>query len=198
MGSCITKKGGVLGGAQPPPPNCYNNAHIMGFNRSYALKQACIAKNRRGGGVGGGGWGGGLGGAQPLAICKHDAPMMGFNHSYALKRACTAKKGGGVGGDAARPPPHLQTQCSHHRFQSFILVETSGMMGVNRSYALQKLARLKKAGGWGGAAPPPHLACFCLFHFLYFFISFLLSFSSVFIFLSLAVKTCGRVPRKNQ
>ena len=38
-----------VGEAQPPPsPNCKQNAHMMGFNYAYALKQACTAQKTGG------------------------------------------------------------------------------------------------------------------------------------------------------
>ena len=48
-------------------------------------------------------------------------------------------------GGAQPPPPPI---CKHN----------ARIMGVNRSYALKKLARLKEAGGVGGGAQPPAFA----------------------------------------
>ena len=51
---------------------------MMSFNRSYALKQACVTK--KGGGGGGGGFGGGGGAAPPFA----NTMLASWVRSYAL------------------------------------------------------------------------------------------------------------------
>ena len=82
--SCMAFKTGVAGeagrlegggGGQPPPPLCKHNGRMMGFNRSYALKQDCTAL-----------WGIEGRAAPP---CKHSACMMGAKKTQTLGVTCS-------------------------------------------------------------------------------------------------------------
>ena len=118
----------------------------MGFNRSCALKQACITKKAN----------------TMLASWVSIVPRLwqkwpdGFLSFMCFEKSLHGlKKQGGVWGHSPPPPPPppLQTQCSHDGFQSFICCDKS-------------LRSLKKLGGLGGGAPPPpppppHLQALC-------------------------------------
>ena len=127
---------------------------MMAFNRSYALKQACITKK---GGFGGGGsppppppfantmlaswvsivhmlWKSGL-----MGVC-HFFSCICFKTSLdGLKKRGGWGRGGSPSIGKCGQPPNLQTQCSHDGFQ----------------YDLKKTLHNKKGGRVGRAHPLP-------------------------------------------